>query len=232
MAISNYKAKEINSKLTSANNQRKQTLEKIEQVKQTISIEQVLDYYFGIDLSAVKGRTSKHIPCPFHDEKTASFSVTPSLNKFQCFGCGRKGDILNLIIELKRVSPGRAAYIIAKDFGLSDSSDPTVKRKIEKRIIDKAKMQKFKEREKMAFNALLGFRDILDNFIKEIKTEGDLSRLGSVYHLKTDVNRLMDLSLETKEIENEDRIANYIYIRNWIVKYAYPVLDRLSKGMN
>ena len=30
--------------------------------------------------------------CPFHDEKTASFNVSPERNAFKCFGCGAQGD--------------------------------------------------------------------------------------------------------------------------------------------
>lgn len=38
--------------------------------------------------------------CPFHNEKTPSFYVTPSKGIFKCFGCGKGGDVLNFIQDI------------------------------------------------------------------------------------------------------------------------------------
>lgn len=50
--------------------------------------------------------------CPFHREKHPSFSVSPQLNIFYCFGCGEKGDSISLASKILRVKPLEAAKYI------------------------------------------------------------------------------------------------------------------------
>ena len=41
--------------------------------------------------------------CPFHEEKTPSFVVTPSRNLYHCFGCGRTGDAISFVMERRGI---------------------------------------------------------------------------------------------------------------------------------
>ena len=41
--------------------------------------------------------------CPFHDEKTPSFSVAPDKGIYHCFGCGKGGNAVNFIIENENI---------------------------------------------------------------------------------------------------------------------------------
>ena len=53
--------------------------------------------------------------CPFHDEKTPSFSVSPSKNIFKCFGCGRGGDAVSFVMEHERYTfPEAIRFLAAK----------------------------------------------------------------------------------------------------------------------
>ena len=52
--------------------------------------------------------------CPFHQEKTPSFSVNPSKNIFYCFGCGKGGSCFNFVMEIERVSFPEAVRIVAE----------------------------------------------------------------------------------------------------------------------
>ncbi|MDQ3806099.1 MAG: DNA primase, partial [Acidobacteriota bacterium] len=57
--------------------------------------------------------------CPFHQEKTPSFSVSPSKGIFYCFGCGQKGGVLNFVMEIERVSFPEAVRIVAGKAGVA-----------------------------------------------------------------------------------------------------------------
>jgi DNA primase len=52
----------------------------------------------GVTLKRGKGL------CPFHHEKTPSFTVNPKTQRFHCFGCEEKGDAVDFIMKLKRLS--------------------------------------------------------------------------------------------------------------------------------
>nr|MBA3246933.1 DNA primase [Pyrinomonadaceae bacterium] len=52
--------------------------------------------------------------CPFHQEKTPSFSVNPAKEIFYCFGCQRGGSVFNFVMEMERVSFPEAIRIVAE----------------------------------------------------------------------------------------------------------------------
>jgi len=56
--------------------------------------------------------------CPFHEEKTASFTVTPSKGLFHCFGCGAAGDVLGFVTKHDKLSFSRALDVLARRAGL------------------------------------------------------------------------------------------------------------------
>ncbi len=56
--------------------------------------------------------------CPFHEEKTASFTVTPTKGLYHCFGCGARGDVFGFITKRDKVGFPRAMEILARRAGL------------------------------------------------------------------------------------------------------------------
>jgi DNA primase len=52
--------------------------------------------------------------CPFHQEKTPSFSVNPAKDIFYCFGCGKGGSAFNFVMEMERVTFPEAVRIVAE----------------------------------------------------------------------------------------------------------------------
>ena len=56
--------------------------------------------------------------CPFHKEKTPSFSVSPAKEIFYCFGCHKGGSVLNFVMEIERVPFPEAIKIVADKVGM------------------------------------------------------------------------------------------------------------------
>ncbi|RVY75698.1 DNA primase [Helicobacter pylori] len=75
-------------------------IKNFEGLKERIQIMEVLENH--IDLYKI-GANFKAF-CPFHDERTASFIVSPEKNIFKCFGCGVSGDALKFLQEYKKLS--------------------------------------------------------------------------------------------------------------------------------
>ena len=56
--------------------------------------------------------------CPFHNEKTPSFSVTPSKQMYYCFGCGAGGNVYNFVMEYENYTFGEALQHLADRAGV------------------------------------------------------------------------------------------------------------------
>jgi DNA primase len=56
--------------------------------------------------------------CPFHKEKTPSFSVSPTKEIFYCFGCHKGGSVFNFVMEIEGVGFGEAVKIVAEKVGM------------------------------------------------------------------------------------------------------------------
>lgn len=56
--------------------------------------------------------------CPFHDEKTGSFTVSPAKGIFKCFGCGKGGNAVHFIMEYEQVSYYEALKLLAKKYNI------------------------------------------------------------------------------------------------------------------
>jgi len=57
--------------------------------------------------------------CPFHSEKTPSFSVSPDKNLFYCFGCGTGGNIFTFLMEYENISFPESVIGIARHYGIA-----------------------------------------------------------------------------------------------------------------
>ncbi len=56
--------------------------------------------------------------CPFHNEKTPSFVVSPSKGLYKCFGCGKGGNAVTFVMEHESISYPEALKIVAKRYGI------------------------------------------------------------------------------------------------------------------
>ena len=70
--------------------------------------------------------------CPFHNEKTPSFTVSPSKGIFKCFGCGKGGNSVNFIMEHEHLSYPEALKYLAKKYHIEIEEHELTKEDIEK----------------------------------------------------------------------------------------------------
>ena len=61
--------------------------------------------------------------CPFHSEKTPSFSVAPDKQIYHCFGCGKGGSVINFVMEIENLSYPDAVRFLARRAGLAVPED-------------------------------------------------------------------------------------------------------------
>lgn len=76
------------------------TQDSIEALKARLDIVDVVGSYIELK----RAGSSFKAPCPFHDEKSPSFTVNPSRQKYHCFGCGAGGDSINFVMEYEKLS--------------------------------------------------------------------------------------------------------------------------------
>lgn len=82
----------------------------IDKLKEHIDIVEVVGWYTQLKKNGANFKAC----CPFHNEDTPSFVVSPTKQIYHCFGCGVGGDAIKFIIEHEHVDYGEALEIIAK----------------------------------------------------------------------------------------------------------------------
>jgi DNA primase len=86
----------------------------VERVKATMEILPLVEEVVRLRKA---GGTYKGL-CPFHQERTPSFTVTPARGTFKCFGCGEGGDAITFVEKTENVDFVEAIEILAKRFGV------------------------------------------------------------------------------------------------------------------
>jgi DNA primase len=56
--------------------------------------------------------------CPFHQEKTGSFTVSPDMKRYHCFGCGKDGSVIDFVMEMDKLNFPEVVELLAKRFGV------------------------------------------------------------------------------------------------------------------
>lgn len=134
----------------------------IREVKERANIVKVAELY-GLKLN----RAYKCV-CPFHKEKTASFSISPQKQIWKCFGCGKGGDVISLVSELLNINALEAAKSINYTLGLG--LDPNQKSnyfEINKYKNKQKTEEIFKQWENKTFQLLCDYLHLLWKWEKE-----------------------------------------------------------------
>lgn len=106
----------------------------IEEIKKKLDIVEVINKFVPLK------KRGRHFVacCPFHQEKTPSFVVSPELQIYKCFGCGKAGDVFNFMEEYNRIDFKDALEDLAKMAGvkLVRSSKLSGEESIKKRLFE------------------------------------------------------------------------------------------------
>ena len=102
-------------------------------VKSSVDIVRVVGEYVRLRKQGV----NRHVGlCPFHTEKTPSFSVHEVLQIYKCFGCGKGGDVFNFLMELQGLTFYESLKTLAEQHGIplpspqrGDLADPDSRRR-------------------------------------------------------------------------------------------------------
>ncbi|MEK7641682.1 MAG: DNA primase [Patescibacteria group bacterium] len=91
----------------------------VEQIKERLPINEVIGQYVKLE----KSGASYKAKCPFHNEKSASFFVSPDRGGYYCFGCGAKGDIFTFVEQFEGLDFRGALKVLAERAGVKLTFD-------------------------------------------------------------------------------------------------------------
>lgn len=89
-------------------------MDQVSQVRERIDIVALLGEYIAVK----KGGRNFKARCPFHEEKTPSFMISPERQRWHCFGCGKGGDAFTFLMEYEHIEFPEALRMLAKRAGV------------------------------------------------------------------------------------------------------------------
>lgn len=175
--------------------------------------------------------------CPFHNEKTPSFSVTPSKQMYYCFGCGAGGNVFNFIMEYENYSFGEALSHLAQRAGVELPKieySKEAKAKADRRAtlleINKLAAQYFyyqlrRESGKAAYAYLTG-RGLSDETIKKFGLGYSDKYSDDLYKYLKGKNYSDELLRESGLFQADERRGMYDKFWNRVI---FPIMDVNSR---
>ncbi len=98
----------------------------IEDIKSKISLVELVSRY----LSLTKKGDRYWGLCPFHDEKTPSFSVIPDKGFYHCFGCGKSGSLFDFFMEMEHLNFPESVRILGESVGIQIAQENESEKRI------------------------------------------------------------------------------------------------------
>jgi DNA primase len=105
----------------------------IETLKTRLDIVDVVSNYIELKKAGVNFKA----PCPFHDEKSPSFVVSPAKQIYHCFGCGVTGDPIRFVMEYEKLNYPEAIEKLASYYNFSLQYTTSGEKKSDTRMLDK-----------------------------------------------------------------------------------------------
>jgi len=102
--------------------------ETIDLIFETARVEEIVG-----DFVALKKRGVNYIGnCPFHNEKTPSFTVSPTKGIYKCFGCGKGGNSINFVMEIEHFNYPEALKFVAKKYNIEIEEEELTSEQLER----------------------------------------------------------------------------------------------------
>lgn len=178
----------------------------VEQIKERLGIADVVGSYLKLE----RAGSSLKAKCPFHNEKTPSFFVSPARGSYYCFGCNAKGDIFTFVQEFEGLDFIGALRVLAQRAGVTLTKiDPKVQSEYARLYLCLEKATRFFEeqlqgntevtqyllsrglKEETVHSWRLGFapndwRQLLDHLQKEGFTLEEMQKVGLIKRAKAE----------------------------------------------
>lgn len=100
----------------------------IDRIYATIDIVDIVGDYVTLKRKGVNYEAC----CPFHQEKTPSFKVSPARGIYKCFGCGKSGNAVNFVMESENITYPEALRLLAKRYGIDVKEEALSEEQIER----------------------------------------------------------------------------------------------------
>lgn len=197
----------------------------IDKIKDRLSIEEVVSSYIQIE----KAGKNLKARCPFHNEKTPSFYISPDRGSYYCFGCGAKGDIFTFVEQFEGLDFYGALKQLAQKAGVTLSAkNEGASNQVLYDILEETKnfYQKNLEKNKSATEYLLE-RGLEKETIKEWEIGFANESWDDLYlYLKTKNFKEVDIE-KTGLIKKRDSGSGYYNrFRNRIM---FPIFDSIGR---
>lgn len=193
----------------------------VEKIKENLGIVDVVSSYIKVEKSGSNFKAK----CPFHNEKTPSFFLSPTRSTFYCFGCGEKGDIFTFVEQFEGLDFQGALKVLGERAGVPivfENKNKRDQKEILYKILEET-TKFFEENLKKQTSAkkYLKERGLEDKFLERFKVGYALDKWNSLYdHLK-------QYGFEEKDIERAGLIKKgekgfYDRFRSRII---FPIAD-------
>ncbi|GGZ16005.1 DNA primase [Echinicola pacifica] len=143
-----------------------------DKVKDRVDIEDVVNDYVSLKR---KGQ-NLWACCPFHNEKSPSFSVSPAKQIYKCFGCGASGDSLQFVMDIEGIGFNEAIRQLAQKYGIEVEED---------KAVTPEEVQAYNERESLYI--VQSFAK--DLFVKNLKDTDEGRSIGLSYFKERGFNQ-------------------------------------------
>ncbi len=195
----------------------------VAKIKERLSIEDVVSSYIKLDRAGVNLKAR----CPFHNEKSPSFFVSPDRGSYYCFGCGASGDIFSFVEEFEGLDFKGALKLLANRAGVPLEAYTKEMKEAES---EKEKLYRIMEEATKYFEANLTINKEVQDYLKSRGLNEKSIKDFRIGYIKNDwrllyenlKNKFSDLELERAGLIKKTEKGYYDRFRGRVM---FPIAD-------